>query len=344
MHKAIRIVALLLVIAAVVLAALALMLGRQAKTQDIGHQAPLVQPASTHAYRTMAAAADLPPGQPIRREQLVELSIAQPSADGFATPDEATGAIPLRAIPAGTALSRTQFAQGVSALLMPGERALAVPVDELTGAGNRIAPGDHVDVFLSLRPAANDGVRAPPQSRLLLSRLRVLGYGAMDLSEGTGRPADAQAEPPQDRRAQAIAGQGEASSGGSDRGAQANARSALLAVPVEQANALLLGAQSGKLFLALRHPGDAGVADANLFAQPATVLRPQAGLDDAQRLAALSAPENAAFSGIDLEALAGSSQRTAAPAIASPRRSSTPRERGVEIIRGDGRTHHAQAR
>ncbi|KAG0922763.1 hypothetical protein G6F32_014530 [Rhizopus arrhizus] len=56
------------------------------------------------------------------------------------------GKVPVQDIAEGSAISSSALAQGFSLQLRTGERALAVPVDELVGAGNRILPGDFVDV------------------------------------------------------------------------------------------------------------------------------------------------------------------------------------------------------
>ncbi|WP_433851938.1 RcpC/CpaB family pilus assembly protein [Stenotrophomonas nitritireducens] len=157
---------------------------------------------------------------------------------------------------------------------------MAVPVDELASAGNRVSPGDHVDVFMSLPGVADAGGsrQGGTQARLLLSRLRVLGYGDRDMLSATptvATPAQEDAKPPEPgSRAASIVGPG--SSGAAGQTATP-ARTAVLAVPVEMIGRLLLGAQGGKLFLALRNPIDTAVADNTLFVAPAPVLPCAAG-------------------------------------------------------------------
>jgi pilus assembly protein CpaB len=183
------------------------------------------------------------------------------------------------------------------------------------------------------------GTEGQAQARLLLSRMRVLSYGAADTAPGQAAPTDTAGEASTDARAQDI--QGSASST-SSTSTSAPVRSAVLAVPVAEANRLLLGAQQGRLFLALRNPADVGQPDQELFAQPGGVLDARRELSPEQRLA-LQSPENDAYAGIDSDALAGRSTRSPARAPA-PVRASAPRQaprldRGVEIIRGDVSSH-----
>src|SRR5690606_13770507 len=158
-------------------------------------------------------------------------------------------------------------------------------------------PGDFVDVFLNLRGAQGLGEKEQTaQTRLLLSRLRVLSYGMQDLHPPQAQgEQQATASTDSDPRAADIRGAGSSSTGNRT---EQPARSAVLAVPVADANRLLLGAQQGKLFLALRNPADTGIADPSLFPLPRPVLTPARGLD-ADRTAALTHPENDAYAGID---------------------------------------------
>lgn len=102
------------------------------------------------------------------------------------------------------------------------------------------------------------------------------------------------------------------------------ARSAVLAVPVADANRLLLGAQQGKLFLALRNPADTGLPDLALFPQSRGVIDPLRGLDAEQQLA-LQRPENHAFAGIDGDALAGRGSAPPRSTADAPARAPAPR-------------------
>ena len=337
MLKLTRIAAVALIGLAVLLAVIALMIGR--KPAAPATAAPVAH-SEAQAITVVEAVARLPAGEPITANGL-RLAQRTTAVAGAATSISAVvGKVPVQDIAEGTAISSSALAQGFSLQLRPGERALAVPVDELVGAGNRILPGDFVDVFLNLRNAQPNasGPAEAAQTRLLLSRLRVLSYGQQDIAPVTGDAvAGNEGDTRNDPRAADITGNG--SSHGSGSEATQPARSAVLAVPVADANRLLLGAQQGKLFLALRNPADTGQPDLALFPQARGMIDPLRGLDAEQQLA-LQRPENHAFAGIDGDALAGRGNTAArsspeAPARAPAARRSAPRASGIEIIRGD---------
>jgi pilus assembly protein CpaB len=339
MPKFTRIAALLLVAVAVVLAVLAFSIGRRAATPVAADASPargislISEPATSSV---IVAATTLPAGTPLTASSVKLVNAAQRPADGFSDPDAVVGSVPLIDIPAGAVVTSKVLARGLSMALKPGERAVAVPVDEQAGAGNRIVPGDYVDVFVSLKaptnyqPAARDGAPDPSQTRLLLSRLRVLAYGADDLpaaSSKTPQPAST------DGSKSTASGDGDSraatSAAPSQSGPKDVPHTAVLAVPVAEASQLLLGVQNGKLSLGVRRPTDEGQPDDALFPAPRAVLIARADLTPEQRQQLLQ-PENQAYAGIDGSGLAGRDQavRTAARA---GRQSLSP---SIQIIRG----------
>lgn len=342
MQKLSRALAIVLLLAAMVLGALALATARR-HTTTVPVHAVAAAPADPRSLPVVVAAVPLKAGQPLPPAALrVENQPSRPEG-AFASVEPLAGALPRQDVAAGTVITQAMLTQGVAMQLKPGERALAVPVDELAGAGNRVAPGDYVDVFITLRersPAISSGHPSPgdaPQTRLLLSRVRVLAYGSLELpsvgnaeAAAVSRTGAANAAEPSSR--QSI---GNGDSARSKDGVE-TARTAVLAVPVQSTDRLLLGAQSGKLALALRHPADPGMPDAGLFPTPRTVLAARRDLP-AEVRDRLNAPENRAFAGIDLAALADGQADAPSRPVTSATRAAKPVQRtAVEIIRGDG--------
>ncbi|MGH8054132.1 MAG: Flp pilus assembly protein CpaB [Stenotrophomonas sp.] len=344
MPKAIRIAAILLLVLAVVLAILAVGIGR--KTTSAPELTVKAEPAPSVPKRVVVVATRaLPAGQQITAADLSTTELQVAAHEGFPAITEVVGRVPNSDIAAGAMVAPGQLLQGIAAGIKPGERAVAIPVDELAGVSNRITPGDYVDVFMSLQAPSEAGAqRDNPQARLLLSRLRVLGYGAEDVgtqqAAAQAEDASASGQPEPGSRAETIASRGNSSGSGKNDGNTAPARSAILAVPVQDAGRLLLAAHSGKLFLALRNPGDTALADASIFATPASVLPLRRDLD-AMDAEAAERPENQAYAGISLAALVGDATArkpaAAAPIAAAPSRPRATRpatRQGIEIIRG----------
>lgn len=338
MLKLTRVAAVLLIGLAVILAIVAFWVSRRASEAAADARSAQTVSSQAQTWPVVEAVNRLPAGAPIQAQDLRVVGRPQADTGGYSSVTPLIGAVPVQDIAAGTVVGTGQIAQGFSLRLSPGERALAVPVDELVAAGNRIQPGDFVDVFVNLNSKAGYNSEGDAQARLLLSRLRVLSYGAQDVDSLAAQQAaagNAQADgTADDSRAQDIRGAND--SGNSSTANTAPARSAVLAVPIAEASQLLLAAQQGKLFLALRNPADIGVPDRSLFPQPAAVLSARRELSPEQRLA-LDTPENDAYAGIDADALAGRGTARRAPVASAPTPvRAVPRpDRGIEIIRGD---------
>ncbi|TAL54719.1 Flp pilus assembly protein CpaB [Pandoraea sp.] len=299
MNKATKIIAAALVLAGLALAVLALILGRRHAPP-----APLAgSPALAEQHAVVVAAQALPPGVPITAAALKLTPMTHPPAGSYANAADVIGQVPVVAVAAGAPIMPGTLAHGLATQLADGERAVAVPVNALSAVGNRIKPGDYVDVFFSLRLGQNAAVT---QSRLLASRVRVLAYGAATLDNRNGDAKKGAAAAP--------------------------ASTAVLAVPVDGVNRLVLAAQNGKLTLALRAPNDDDVSDPALFPRPASVLMARNNLDPAQR-EALQNPDNRAFAGLALGQLSGKGD-AALPAPAVHADGAARRERTVQVIRG----------
>jgi pilus assembly protein CpaB len=179
-----------------------------------------------------------------------------------------------------------------------------------------VLPGDKVDVFFTMNRESGSGAEkeiSDTQSRLLLPQVRVLAYGINSLD---GPPPSA--------------GKDDANNRGSSRDAKAS--NAMLAIPLESVNELLLATRSGKLQLALRSPKDEALPDIALFPKRAPLLQGRKDLTSEQR-AQLAQAENRAYAGDSLTELSGS--EATAEKKPAPRTSGAPaRPRAIEVIRG----------
>jgi pilus assembly protein CpaB len=157
-------------------------------------------------------------------------------AGSLGTVDQVVGRTAWRPLSAGSWLSEESFEPGsrLSRMIRPGERALAVAVDEVINVGGQLAPGDYVDVLLFLRKDENT-----PQAsaQLVVPAVRVLVVGSQSGLTNDGQPAsparsdDERLKQEQQRMA---------------------ARSVVLAVPEALLSRLMLASGAGVLRLAVR--------------------------------------------------------------------------------------------
>ncbi|CBJ40768.1 putative Flp pilus assembly protein precursor (CpaB) (plasmid) [Ralstonia solanacearum CMR15] len=259
-------------------------------------------------YPVVVTVKPLEAGKPITADQVGVESLPINPADGFSEVNKVVGREPIVPIGIGVPLIGSQLSSGLALQVEPGQRAVAITVDEVVGVGNRVMPGDYVDVFLVLR---KDGQEIDDsKARLLLPHLRVLAFGPLAVNEGPQKQGDAGAVA---RRVD-------------------QAKTAVLAVPVESVSQLAISQQSGRLLMALRNPSDE--------AEP--TVRPQ----DAQTLAVANRnPLDAAQAGVSLVSVTGGTRRLAAPSsVALPAVAaaqtvvrSAVAATGVEIIRAGKR-------
>ncbi|RYF36378.1 MAG: Flp pilus assembly protein CpaB [Comamonadaceae bacterium] len=319
-----KIIAAILVLLAISLGGYAWMLSRQpARTPAATVPAAAAAPQE-RLYPVVVTRKAVPAGQALTADMLrvAQLPLNPPGAfTDTATP---AGRVTIMDMGEGTPLLQNQLVSGLALRLAEGERAVAVKADEVMGVGNRVQPGDFVDVFVSLKSDSREIERS--QTRLLLSRKRVLAFGSASV-DGAPKSADGK----------------QASQGSAQQRAEA-ARTVVLAVPVEEVNRLSVGESGGRLLLALRHPNDMSLPDPKLFAEPPTALQP---------LASASRPRGTPLSAIDLaqgglavddlaNGAGGAAVRRAGLVSnsAAARPASLPRAPGgleVEVIRGDRR-------
>ncbi|MEB0041636.1 MULTISPECIES: Flp pilus assembly protein CpaB [unclassified Pseudomonas] len=179
---------------------------------------------------------DLPPGTPITAaDVLIERVIVAPVGI-FNKVEDAVGRSALRVLSAGTWLSDSSFDAGgaLARMIRPSERALAVAIDEVIGAGGQLNPGDYVDVMLFL---PQDGLNVDRSAQLVIPALRVLSVGEL-----LGPTLDGQAA------GRALSDDDKLKL----EQRRSSARNVVLAVPEQLLSRLMLATQSGTLRLAVR--------------------------------------------------------------------------------------------
>lgn len=271
-------------------------------------QAPTTPTQPVQTYPVVLAAKALSAGAILASDALEIQQWPVALATGFSDIQSVQGKALRFDLAAGEPLTQAAIQQGLATYLNEGERAITIPVNEISGAAAQLKAGDLVDVFFTLK---HDQEVNDTQARLLLAKIRVLAYGVQTLDTPT---------PPEDKR-----------------DAKASPRTAILAIPAQRVNELLVAVESGKLLLALRSPLDDTQPDPTLFAPRTPLLAERPGLDAAQQ-AQLKLPANIAYAGESLSEVAGSRTDLA---TSQPPHSTQARAggRSIQIIRA-GRSEH----
>ncbi len=110
--------------------------------------------------KVVVAATDIPLGTTVVPTILAtkEIAITDSPPDGFGDPSSITGRVVRRDIRTGEILRSSDFASGATArgddvlrALKSGLRAMAIRVDQATGVGTIIQPGDRVDIIVGFK-------------------------------------------------------------------------------------------------------------------------------------------------------------------------------------------------
>ncbi|WP_295718796.1 Flp pilus assembly protein CpaB [uncultured Halovibrio sp.] len=169
---------------------------------------------------------------PISADSVIESSdvslepVSIAPANGFETPQRVVGRQVSSSIGVGEPVVQHHFRRGgeLASELPEGTRAVSVPVNEVSGVGGFVEPGDRVDLGLFL-PSGNEVDSS--QAQILLKDVVVLAFGQR-------------------------AARGEKQQEGEVPNPEAS--NAVLAVPDESVARVLLGASTGRVTLLLR-PG-----------------------------------------------------------------------------------------
>ncbi|SFP98965.1 Flp pilus assembly protein CpaB [Variovorax sp. 770b2] len=319
-----KILAAVLVLIAIALGGYAWMLSRQAPPPIAAATGPTTASTKTQqalVYPVVVAAKPLPAGQAIPADALRVERLTINPAGAFQDVTVAAGRVPVLDLAEGTPVMENQLVSGLALRIAEGERAVAVKADEVMGVGNKLQPGDFVDVFITLKSDGKDVDRS--QARLLLSRKRVLAFGNASVDGLPSKSAD-KTGAQQAQRAEP-------------------ARTAVLAVPVDEVNRLTIGDASGRLLLALRNPTDLSEPDPKLFADLPTALQPAVAKAGEPRRAPLEGLDRAQAGLTAADLVTGGKGPTVRPQGAEVRaasgaaRAAGPARTGlqVEVIRGE---------
>lgn len=187
--------------------------------------------------QVVVAQRNLPAGHVIAAEDLRLQGVEQLPAQALTQIEQVVGKTTAVEVAQDMALSSSSFLEGLASLLQTGERAVSIKVEEFSAVGHKLRPGDWVDVFAVLRRDTHE--IEDTQARLLLHRKRVLAYGAQ-----LHPAAESSASPSSETEGQRKSAP------------PPPARTAVIAVQVEEVNPLVLADQQGQLLLALRSPLD----------------------------------------------------------------------------------------
>ncbi|MGE0821057.1 MAG: Flp pilus assembly protein CpaB [Candidatus Binatia bacterium] len=138
------------------------------------------------------AAKEIPAGAAITADMLkmsLHLKTSIPPG-AFSSPGEVTGKIAKTTIVAGEPILPARLGDkgGLTVLLTPGYRAMAVRVNEIIGVSGFIAPNDRVDVIALVTPPAIANEDAKQISKIVLQNKRVLSVAQTVEERKEGKP------------------------------------------------------------------------------------------------------------------------------------------------------------
>jgi len=189
----------------------------------------------------VVAAREIPAYKTITAQDVVLDYIKVEPPYTFRATEDLIGQVLQVPVKPGTLVSQEHLQPGseIARLLKPGERAVAIAIDEVVGGGGFVQPGDIVDVLLF----AQGDNRPSASAQIVMRALRVVGFG-IQLIGPEGGPQTAEAK--DGRRAE-----------------RQRARTAVLAVDEKDVTRLMLASSIGTLRLAIR-PASEAIADAEL--------------------------------------------------------------------------------
>lgn len=170
-----RVFAVILAVGAIIIG----YIGYKASNQPPKPEQVRVEVAEPKGESVVFAARDIQSGQVITKDDLTTALVPTRPVRSYPAGDLLIGRKPRADISKGEMLLSNHFPSysQLASSLHPGERAVAVKVDEVVGAGGFIEPGDQVDVLLFLEADQETGKNSSAQ--VVLSKVRVLAFGNM---------------------------------------------------------------------------------------------------------------------------------------------------------------------
>jgi len=143
----------------------------------------------------VVAAKDLPEGTSLNMSALAtrQFPVAAVPAGAFERTDSLIGRIVGVPVFSGEAIVPGRLAPmgtgpGLEVKITPGQRAMAVKIDDVAGISGLIQPNSRVDVVVTLRPTESAKL---PIAKLFMENLRVLSVGTTVQRDVDGKPINA---------------------------------------------------------------------------------------------------------------------------------------------------------
>ncbi len=153
----------------------------------------LVEIEKTKAVPVAVAAIDLPWGTKLEKGMIKEIPFLRESLPGdyVSGGETLVGRVTVAPLKVNEPVTQSKLAPtdvsigGVSALLQPGQRAIAVKGDKVIGLSGLVRPGHRVDVLVTLADPRTKG----EVTKVVLENVLVLATGTQIQEDGEGKPA-----------------------------------------------------------------------------------------------------------------------------------------------------------
>jgi pilus assembly protein CpaB len=141
----------------------------------------------------VVAVKEIPSGTVVTDDMIGIVPYLQSSipAGTFSSPEQVNGKVVRATVAAGEPVLESRLGEkaGLTVLLTPGQRAMAVRVDEIIGVSGFIAPNDRVDVIANVTPSgAGEDAQDGQIAKIVLQNRRVLAVAQTMEEKKDGKP------------------------------------------------------------------------------------------------------------------------------------------------------------